>query len=349
MQNLPNVHIQTDGGETKPAAVQRHFDPSFGGIEYHTFANLTATQETVFEQLTSEATWQRRVLKPISGGNHRISQFELPRFTAWKAARLVVSSNAANAKWRAHWLHGGHRIMCVDSDLVSLFADLSPNSMLRSEPEGESVLLFAPTLSARPGLLTEEIIRVETDSNFEQVPFALIVDVCDDPELFASEAWQKALSECHQEAIVRHTSETIVFRNDSGGATVPTPLRFAHIGNALLIRVERSPVPFDSCKLYLDNGNKKNLFLSVTRRDLVEIRPGWFVIPMGSIVSPAVVLSATRLQAFLDKRATLSASEHNISVVFEGQAANVTWEATFYWQHINLMQYYNQVACIYFT
>jgi len=241
--------------------------------------------------------------------------------------------------------------MCVDSDLLALNADLSPN-VLRSEPEGDSIVLFEPTLSAQPGLLVNDIIRVQSDSDFEQVPFTLIVDVCDDPELAVSAPWQKALGEGQQAVIVQHTAETIVFHNDFNGASVPTSLHFAHIGNALLLRVERSSSssrPFDSCKLYLDQGGKeKSLFLSVAQPDLVEVRPGWYVIPMSSTVSSAVAVSAKRLPAFLDEAAALNASKYNISVEFSGQATNVTWQATFYWQHVNLIHYENGMKCAYF-
>lgn len=353
MNNLPDVLIQTDGGKAKPEAVQRHFDPHFGGAEFDILAIVPTTQKTVFEQLSSTLTWQRLV-RPRSGGNHRTVVFQIPtHFAAWKAPRLVVSPEAASAKWSAEWICSEHIIMRVDSDLLSLYADLLPNIFLRSEPEGESVLLFEPTLSAQPNGICRDTIRVVTDTHFEQVPFTLIVDVCGNVAPDQRNAWMKALTEIHRTPIVRHAAEKILFHNDSNGATALKQLHFAHIGNALLIRVECSasaPMPFDSCELYLGQGKEeKSLFLSVAHSDLIKVRPGWFVIPMSSIVSPASVLAATRLPAFLDGHAALSASEHNISVKFSGQATNVAWEATFYWQHVNLLLYCTGYKGVYFV
>lgn len=351
MQSPPDVPSQTDGGALKPAPVQRHFDPPFVGRESQILASLSPEQQSwVFEQLSSTAKWERLVLQPISTANRKKLDFAIPtQYAAWKAPRLVVLPEfaAGAAKWRAEWSCNLH-IMSVDSDLLSLYADISPNIFLRSEPEGQSILLFKPALSAQPvTLLQKDIIRIETDSYFEEVPFTLIVDVCRELEPTESAAWTQALGSIQCEPIVRHLSQSIVFQNDCNGTTALHELYFMHIGNALLIHVEESsqssPAPFDSCQLYVDpagNGQRR-LFLTVANTDFVEIRPGWFLIPMSPPVVPP--------PAFLDEKAVLNASQSEISVQFSGKAPSAEWTATFYWQHVNLLNYCHGAKGPYFA
>jgi len=347
---------ETNEQHARHAAVRSNFETFLNGPQHHTLKEAQEKHETVFEHLSKEKRWRRLLLQPIPGSHHKIAEFRIPlHFLAWKAARLLVSPKESRVKWRAEWFSGQQHIMHVDSDLVSLYADLS-SDFKRSDIEDECILLFEPSLSAQPNLIcSQDIIRIERDLDTGKATFRLIVDVCEDISLGETIQWREAVVNA-QTTMVRHVAQKIVLLNNCNGTTVPRQLFFSNIGNALLIRVDELDrvdcpesilPPFNSCKLYLDDGVKeKRLFLTVTQADLYQIRPGWFVIPMSPDLSSFHVLSATSLSAFRDRGAALDASRANISIEFSGQAPDMFWQATIYWQHVNWMCYSNGLKAV---